>query len=194
MNSVEVISWFAIWAVELSRLLAEMTTTMAAGQVDSLAINAAFLTAYILLVASRYTASRAHAFLAVLICILIGYSPLYHLAATQGVEYNVAYYSSFAFVYGFASCAIFKISRKSKIALGCCIMALFQMIMAWDRYDNAGVATWTYSNYENIVSVIHGIIIGSVVKWRHAWTRLGMDRAVDFVRGLIYRAGSAACL
>ena len=79
---------------------------------------------------------------------------------------------------------------QKKIAIGCCIMCLFNIYMAIDATRYANIQTWSYINYEYITCFIHVFIILAGVKLGLAKWK---DRLASIVNSLRVRIHSASC-
>jgi hypothetical protein len=73
---------------------------------------------------------------------------------------------------------------NKKIKFTLVIMAIFEFTMAYDRYVNAGVATWLYNSFEEITCLIHGLIVSSCFRLKPISVRDILGRLVAAVRGV----------
>lgn len=186
----------SLWVHQLkSHLLTSNLFHLSQNQLEVTSVSNAILLAYLFTLVRRYTASKAFAALAVFTCIIVSYSPLYNMLD------NIEYYSSFALIYALTTLRIFKIHAKAlsngnvnsvaiKIAVGCCIMATFNLIMAGDRYLNDGIQTWTYRNYELITCLIHGLILSSGVRWQNIRWRKHLEGFASSMRSWLHLASN----
>jgi len=157
---------------------------MNALQLETIDLNLIFITSYFILLIIKPTAARLKVFAAVLICVLIIYSPLYDLLN------NTQYYSLFTLIYILACLNI----TNKKVSSTCCIMAIFEFLMIIDRYVNAGIETWVYIYFEEITLIIHSLIISSFFKWKYIRWRECMGSMLNYMRGLLHDVRHASCL
>lgn len=137
-------------------------------QMNSLQLSSVNLSSFLAVIylAAFFIADKrslSFSLIAYLSCLVVAYSPLYDILT------NTPYYLCFALIYAFfAKQLALSTNIKSKnAALCCCIMALFELWMATDRWINAGTATWTYNHYESVTGWIHLAIIAVCIdKWR----------------------------
>jgi len=75
---------------------------------------------------------------------------------------------------------------NKKIKYSLVIMATFEFLMAYDRYVNAGVATWLYNSFEEITCLIHGLIVSSCFRLKPISIRDILGRLITSMRTLAH--------
>lgn len=145
-------------------------------QLESINLNLVFVSFYLLLLIVKPTAARIKVFAAVVVCVIVGYSPLYMLLN------NTQFYSLLSFIY---IIACLKITNK-KVSATCCIMAIFEFTMVIDRLANAGIETWLYIHFEEITLIIHALVISSFFKWELERWRSVMGSIASYVLGVLH--------
>jgi len=158
------------WVLHLKSHLLSLSSL----QETAIRWDAVFLAGYLALIVGKATAARLKIVAAFLVCVVVGYSPLYD------VLNNVQYYSLLSLIYLTAA----KYVSNKKIKYTLVIMTAFEFTMAMDRYVNAGTATWLYDNFEIITCLIHFLIISSSLKLRPIEWRELMGRLIAAMRGL----------
>lgn len=158
-------------------------------QSETISLASLIFLGYLILIALKFTVSRAILLLAVSLCIMISYSPLYSLLT----EYE--YHLIFALIYAIATTRLYR--RKGfarvnaaqiKMAAGCCIMAIFNIFMAMDAYTNEGIQTWAYKNYEVITLGVHVLIMSAAFRFNLDRLKRGILNFVNTVRSFVHVA------
>lgn len=138
--------------------------------------NSVIFAAYLICFALQKKASRGYSLLAFLMCMIISYSPLYDILN------NTQYYGLFAVIYLRLTYEIKPITAK----VAALLIGLFQVTMAIDRIQNAGIETFIYANYEITICMLHSLIIGSFIKSDAIRIKRFFERSIrhcfDFVR------------
>lgn len=78
--------------------------------------------------------------------------------------YGFTYYMIQLFIWCSVTFKQIKGTQNKKLALSCCIMIIFLITLAMDRFINAYTETWFYANSPNITVLIHALIIVSFYK------------------------------
>lgn len=134
------------------------------------------LLAYLLLIAIKPTPAKNKIACAAFVSLATNYSPLYDLLN------NVQFYSLYSLIY--ITTARYVSNKKIKYTL--VIMSIFEFTMGYDRYVNAGTATWLYDSFEEITCIIHGLIISSSLKLKPINLGAILGRLTSCLRGLAH--------
>ena len=153
-------------------------------QVESIYLTSVVLLVYLLLIAINPTPAKRKIFYAFFLSMAVGYSPLYDALS------NVQFYSLYSIIYLIT--ARFVTNKKIKSTL--VIMAIFEFTMAYDRYINAGVATWLYNSFEEITCLIHGLIISSSIRFKPIHLGAILGRLTAALRGISHSQCLTTCL
>lgn len=136
---------------------------MTSSQTTSLTLNSVILTAYMAVLIFTHKVSVAKTSLAMIACVLIGYTVINLVAGWQ-------YYLLLSIIYGLTIVSV----RQLKVMLSCCMMMSFLLFMAWDelRYGTdhtwmhiKETQTWAWVHYELVTCFIHSLILSASVKW-----------------------------
>jgi len=141
---------------------------------SQLHLTSIVLLVYLLLIAINSTPAKSKVAYAFFLSMAINYSPLYDALS------NVQFYSLYSIIYLIT--ARFVTNKKIKSTL--VIMAIFEFTMAYDRYINAGVATWLYDSFEEITCLIHLLIISSSIRFKPICLGAILGRLAAALRGI----------
>lgn len=143
-------------------------------QFSQMHLASMLLLAYLLLIAINPTPAKRKVAYALFLSLMVNYSPLYDALS------NVQFYSLYSIIYLIT--ARFVTNKKIKSTL--VIMAIFEFLMAYDRYINAGVATWLYDSFEEITCLIHLLIISSSIGFKPICLGAILGRLATALRGI----------
>lgn len=164
------------WAIPLKSHLSQLSLSLNQIQSQAIKISSVIMAGYLICFALQKKASRGYSLLAFLMCMFIAYSPLYDILN------NTQYYGLFAVIYLRLTYEIKPITAK----VAALLIGLFQVTMAIDRIQNAGIETFIYANYEITICMLHSLIIGSFIKSDAIRIKRFFERSIrhcfDFVR------------
>ena len=145
-------------------------------QFSQMHLASMLLLAYLLLIAIKPTPAKRKVSYALFVSLAVNYSPLYDALS------NVQFYSLYSMIYLITAGNV----TNKKIKFTLVIMAIFEFTMAYDRYVNAGVATWLYNSFEEITCLIHGLIISSSFRFKPISIRNILGRLITSMRTLAH--------
>lgn len=147
-------------------------------------INFSILAIYSFCFMFNRCASRAYALLAFFICCLLSYTEIYNnINAVQ-------YHAFFAIIYIAATYKIERVSTK----VACCLLACFQITMAWDSWINAENTTYIWLHYEVIIYMLHAIIICSFLSVDAAKIKRGVANVFASLLDMLGNTCNMPCL
>lgn len=122
--------------------------------------------------------------LAFFVCCLLSYTEIYNNVNA------VQYHAFFAIIY---IAITYKIERVvTKIA--CCLVVCFQIAMAWDGWINAENTTYIWLRYENIIYMLHAIVICSFLSVDTDKLKLGVVSVFARVFDVLRNTCNMSCL
>ena len=93
----------------------------------------------------------------------LGVITIFYELEMYGV-YGMMHHMILLFIWCSVTFKQIKGTQNKKLALSCCIMIIFLITLAMDRFINACTETWFYANSPNITVLIHALIIVSFYK------------------------------
>jgi hypothetical protein len=134
------------------------------------------LLCYLLLAAGKMTAARMKVLAALLVSLVVAYSPIYDTVS------DVGYYCALAMIY--ITTARYVTNKQIKYTL--VIMSIFELLMAVDSYANPTTETWLFRNFEEVTLLIHALIVSSCYRLKPIDLGAILGRFINSLRGLAH--------